>query len=82
MSRRKRPQTEPAPPTPPSLREKTAQASGLFIRENVRTMLLFAGFATLVQAFIPWTNSLDDRVPFIVIGSVFLGIAVPRWLWK
>jgi len=81
MSHRKRPQRE-SEITPPSLREKAVQASGLFIRENVRMMLLIAGLATLAQAVLPWSNNSIDRVPFIIAGSVFLGLGIPRRMWR
>jgi hypothetical protein len=55
---------------------------GTFIRDNVRTMLLFVGAATIAQPFIPWTNNNDDAMWFIVIGSIALGLAIPPRLWK
>ncbi len=82
MAHRKRSKTHTVPQRPQSTKERIVTAIGVFVRENVRSMLLVAGFMTLVQAAIPWTNSATDRIPFIVVGSIFLGIGIPRRLWR
>lgn len=82
MSHRRRPPAQRPDPGPPPLRERAAGAVGLFVRENVRAMLLVAGLVTLAQAVLPWTNSATDRIWFIVAGSVLLGAAVPSGLWR
>jgi len=82
MAHRKRLQKQPKAPSPPTFREKITRGLHLFIRENVRAKLVFAGVATLAQAIIPWTNEAVDRIPFIIFGSIFLGLSVPRRLWR
>ena len=68
---------------PASKFRKASFMEGLrfFVRENVRMMLIFAGAATLLQAFIPWSNRIDPW-PFILVGSFMLGLGVPKRFWK
>lgn len=80
MSHRKRLAAEPAPD--PTLRQRAASGIGLFIRENVRAMLVFAGIVTWAQAIIPWTNDAMDRIVFGFVGAALLGLALPRRLWR
>ena len=76
---RKKRQVVQAPMRTP-LSRRILRANRRFMMENVRTMLLFAGAATLLQAFMPWGTV--DRIPFIAAGSLFLGLGIPRWMWK
>lgn len=82
VSHRKRRAARPVAVPEPTPGQRAASLIGLFIRENVRTMLLFVGIMTLMQAMIPWTNSATDRIPFIVVGSIFLGLSIPRRFWQ
>ena len=68
---------------PASKSRKASFAEGLrfFIRENVRVWLMFVGTATLLQAFVPWTNDRSDSLWFIVIGSTALALSIPRRFW-
>jgi len=53
-----------------------------FFKENLRIALLFIGVSTLLQAFIPWTNDRSTAPIFIIVGSVLLGLVLPRRFWK
>jgi len=66
----------------PSRHAQFAEFMRTFIKENVRMTLFFIGAASILQPFIPWTNDNTDAMWFIVIGSVALGLAVPRRLWR
>jgi len=39
---------------------------------QVRFGLIVVGLLTLLQAFLPWTNSIADRLPFFGYGAILL----------